>query len=458
MLRRVNGQPSVGSWSVQSLGNLISSNRQVLVAYAQRLVGDLDKAEELFQEAILKVLFASPELNDADHALAYFKRTISSLAIDHYRRESKAPRLIVLDESQAQIDSLVDLSAISPELAVEAAEDAAIVREAISLLSPAERTALIMWEIENRSAKEIAEELGIKEKSVKSTLARSRSSLRKILAQRVIDPATGATALDLLSKSYRTAHRVVQSSGKIVLSIIVLCLGLVGLANTFATREMPLPLSESRSSIPSDVVPISNLASEIAETSQSEQIASKSPSVKSRLKETNPNLKSNPLRFPGLDQDGVPVGFSVTDSTAGSLGLLFVSKPTLLSSEEGLVVSSIARTRSGGANILLNQQLRLDSTGTSFSVIAAAGIGGAWVPLDLSSTETTIERLLNGNYLLTANIGVKSGLQTSIALPSNLSGRDLEAAPRGIVARLILSASKTEILGEAILVKEAANQ
>jgi DNA-directed RNA polymerase specialized sigma24 family protein len=52
----------------------------------------------------------------------------------------------------------------------------AIIHKALSLLSPIERTVLVIWVVEGRSTAEIAKELGIKEKDVHHIVARVRCS------------------------------------------------------------------------------------------------------------------------------------------------------------------------------------------------------------------------------------------------------------------------------------------
>jgi DNA-binding CsgD family transcriptional regulator len=114
-------------------------------------------------------------------------------------------------------------------VAISAAEDAAIIRQALSLLSPAERAALVMWEVEGRSTKEIAKELGIKESAVRHTVFRARASLRKVLSELVIDEARGLTALDLLSTTYKKAAEIAGKSSKIALTFILVLTAFLGL-------------------------------------------------------------------------------------------------------------------------------------------------------------------------------------------------------------------------------------
>ena len=131
--------------------------------------------------------------------------------------------------------------------AISAAEDAAIIRQALSLLSPAERAALVMWEVEGRSTKEIAKELGIKESAVRHTVSRARASLRKVLSELVIDETRGLTALDLLSTTYKKAAEIAGKSSKIALTFILVLTAFLGL-NSLTGNEPNTSLITTSSS------------------------------------------------------------------------------------------------------------------------------------------------------------------------------------------------------------------
>jgi RNA polymerase sigma factor (sigma-70 family) len=213
------------SWSVAQFSTFYTQYRSELIAHANRIVKDKAKAEELTQEALVKFMLAAPELESDTHALSYLHRTIENLCIDLFRAENRRPNLVALDEVSAEVESIWQVSGEHSQ-AISAAEDAAIIRQALSLLSPAERAALVMWEIEGRSTAEIAKELGIKESAVRHTVSRARASLRKILAELIIDEARGLTALDT---TYKKAAELAGKSSKIALTFILVLTAFLGL-------------------------------------------------------------------------------------------------------------------------------------------------------------------------------------------------------------------------------------
>ncbi len=238
---------SPASWSVAQFSTFYTQNRTELIAHANRIVKDRTKAEELTQEALVKFMLAAPELESDNHALSYLHRTIENLCIDLFRAENRRPNLVALDDASAEVESTWQVSGDHSQ-AISAAEDAAIIRQALSLLSPAERAALVMWEVEGRSTAEIAKELGIKESAVRHTVSRARASLRKVLSELVIDEARGLTALDLLSTSYKKAAELAGKSSKIALTFILVLTAFLGL-NSLTGNESNTSIITSSSQL-----------------------------------------------------------------------------------------------------------------------------------------------------------------------------------------------------------------
>jgi RNA polymerase sigma factor (sigma-70 family) len=235
------------SWSVAQFSYFYTQNRSELIAHANRIVKEKAKAEEITQEALVKFMLAAPELESDTHALSYLHRTIENLCIDLFRAENRRPNLVALDEVSAEVESAWQVSGDHSQ-AISAAEDAAIIRQALSLLSPAERAALVMWEVEGRSTAEIAKELGIKESAVRHTVSRARASLRKVLSELVIDEARGLTALDLLSSTYKKAAELAGKSSKIALTFILVLTAFLGL-NSLTGNEPNTSITTSSSQL-----------------------------------------------------------------------------------------------------------------------------------------------------------------------------------------------------------------
>jgi RNA polymerase sigma factor (sigma-70 family) len=262
------------TWSVAQFSSFYAENRAELIAHANRILKDRARAEEVSQEALIKFMLAAPELSSEDHALSYLHRTIENLCIDLFRAENRRPNLVALDDASAEVESTWQVSG-DHTAEIAAAEDAAIVRQALSLLSPAERAALVMWEMEGRSTQEIAKELGIKESAVRHTVSRARASLRKVLSTLVIDEKRGLTALDLLSTTYKKASNLANKSGKVAMSLVLLVTAFLGFNSMTGSEPIQTVISAPVVEEPIATEPV--VTNEVAEAVT--QIAPKTPSL-----------------------------------------------------------------------------------------------------------------------------------------------------------------------------------
>ena len=451
-------------WTVTELGAFYTEHRSELLAHANRVLKDMAKAEEITQDALIKFMLAAPELASNEHALSYLHRTIENLCIDLFRIEGRRPNLVLLDDATAEIEAKWQDDGDHSAL-LSAAEDAAIVRQALAMLSPAERAALVMWEVEGRSTEEIAAELGIKTAAVRHTVSRARASLRRILSEFIIDEERGLTALDLLSTTYKKSSEFAKKSSKVALSLLLVVTAFLGFNSiTGNENRLPVPLTQLSSGpvattpiAPTTVTPpaisspVTSARPRSSSQSQRPIAVVSTPSKKVDGLVSGFAVKGTPVTFAGLDKDGIPTGNTITDSNKG-IGKLFVGKDAPVLTDSGIVLSNQAMTLSGGPNILLAQSITVDGTGTSYSALPAAGINGNWTSLRLSSTTTNIERLANGQYLMTVIMVIDSAIKSDFVLPTSGNGYDLAAAPKAITTRLLLTAGKTQILAQAISV------
>lgn len=447
-LRKKSVSAGLKFWTVAELGVFYTEHRSELIAHASRILKDRAKAEEVIQDALIKVMLAAPELESTDHALGYMHRTIENLCIDIFRIEGRRPTLVLLDDASTELESTwVDNE--DHVDAIAAADDAAIVRQALAMLSPAERAALVMWEMEGRSTEEIAAELGIKESAVRHTVSRARASLRRVMSELIVDKERGLTALDMLSTTYKKAAQIAKKSSKAALSLILVFFAFLGFNAMPTDSELPVVTTQesiSSTEATSDEV----VAAPTVEASATPVIT---PAAIAKAQVALENAKATTFSFTGLDKAGIPTGFTVTDSS-GALGSLYITNRAPILSETELSLSQVAKTDTGAANIFISQQLVSDSQGFSYLPSISYGKNGAWIPLVTKLTYLNSERMLSGDYLVTAIIKVESEVETPVVIPASASGRDLLTAPRQVVTRLVLNPGKTQILSQAVYVVE----
>ena len=200
-------------------------HRSSFTLHARRYLRDQRDADEVVQEAFLRLFLALPELETELQALAYCRRTITNLCIDRFRAQARRPYLVDLDS--VPVDALADDDPGDP---VVRAEDAALVRAALSLLSPLHRAALVKREIEEKPLPVIAAELEIPEDSVKHVLFRARRALRRILAESSLAPGGEGQLSAALAKA-------VSKGG---LAVIAGLMVLVGLGSGPDLRTIPV--------------------------------------------------------------------------------------------------------------------------------------------------------------------------------------------------------------------------
>jgi len=247
-------QATTNEWTVADLASLYSEYRLSLISQARRMLRSDSEANEVVQEAFIKFILAAPELDTKERALAYMRATVNNLSLNVIRARGSRPNLVALDSdtSEERLAEIAVENYIPSDEAINTAEDAAIIKLALSKLSPAERAALVMWEMEGRSTSEIASELGIKESAVRHTVSRARASLRRVLSELVIDEERGLTALDMLSTSYKKAAEIAQKSSKVALSLLLVVTAFLGF-NSLTGNEGNVQVSDLAISTPTTV-------------------------------------------------------------------------------------------------------------------------------------------------------------------------------------------------------------
>jgi RNA polymerase sigma factor (sigma-70 family) len=451
---------ATSDWSIADLSAIYTEYRTSLVSQARRMLRDETDANEVVQEAFLKFMLAAPDLDTTERAVAYLRASVNNLALNVIRARGDRPNLVALDAdtTQERLDEIANENHVDIDTTITAAEDAAIIREALSRLTSDQRTALVMWEMEGRSTEEIAAALNTTPANVRHVVARARQSMVRVLSEWIVDEATGATALDSLSNTYKKAAELAQKSSKVALSLILVVTAFLGF-NSMTGREGALtPIATQQDVVVAAVAPQVSTPSALPTAAAS---ASATPALEPQAKKSfgmvaGVDIKTGKLAFAGLDKDGIPTGFTVTDASK-VVGKLFLNKnaaPTMTEGGMVLSVPAITANNATGPNVLLSQTIKVDGTGTTYEGSPSVGIAGSWTPLIISSANTVIDRLSNGNYLVTSTMTVESAVDIDFTIATGVRGYDLTEAPKTITTRLVLNPGKTQILAQAINISE----
>jgi len=449
-------QGSTADWSIAQLSVIYTENRTQLVSQARRITKNEAEAHEVVQEAFLKFMLAAPDLDSADRALAYLRTSVNNLALNVIRARGARPNLVAIDAdtTQERLNEIATENHIDLVTTLTAAEDAAIVREALARLTPDQRTALVMWEMEGRTTEEIASALNTSPTNVRHILGRARKSMVRVLGEWIVDEKSGLTALDALSTTYKKASELAQKSSKAALSLLLVITAFLGF-NSMTGNESPvLPIAAVEQQSP--MSPVAPTASATATATAKAQAAATAAAQKARQAALNVRVAAP--SFFGLDNQGIPTGFTVTDQDS-IFGKARVTRGATLLTDNGLVLNNQFITASIGPNILINQSIIIDGTGTSYlPKFVNIGFGGSWVALEVNSVESEIERIPGGNFLVTATLNITGMKEIEYLISTGKRGYDLDSAPSKITTRLLLNNSKTQVLAQATQMLPQATQ
>ncbi len=136
---------------------------------AYRYTGDAAEAEDLAQNAFLKVLDAAPRYKATATFRTYFFRILTRLCIDHGRKKRPIP-----------IEVLPDLADESPSPSQQASrtEREILIQTALDALPADYRMAVVLRYFEGLSGAEMAVAMGRSVKAVERLLARAKAILK----------------------------------------------------------------------------------------------------------------------------------------------------------------------------------------------------------------------------------------------------------------------------------------
>ncbi len=144
-----------------------------------RVVGNVDDAQDLTQEVFIKVLQRQEQLRDREKAAHWLSRIATNTAIDFLRRHKRV--------SFSDIDEIPPLAAPageSPEHLVLRAEKQSRLEAGLNTLTERERTALLLRDVEDLPAEEVASHLDCSKATVRSHIANARVKFKKFLERR----------------------------------------------------------------------------------------------------------------------------------------------------------------------------------------------------------------------------------------------------------------------------------
>jgi RNA polymerase sigma-70 factor (ECF subfamily) len=165
--------------SLERQNQFISENLRRVFLLIYRMVGNVADAQDLAQEVFIKALQRRDQLKDATKAAHWLSRIATNTAIDHLRRHGRVSFCDIDDTAEP-----IRCSSDSPEQRVLRAEREAILQDGLEVLTPRERAALLLRDVEGLPAEEVARHMDCSKATVRSHIANARVKFRRYLSRR----------------------------------------------------------------------------------------------------------------------------------------------------------------------------------------------------------------------------------------------------------------------------------
>jgi RNA polymerase sigma-70 factor (ECF subfamily) len=152
-----------------------------------RWLGDRQDAEDLAQEVFLRLYRARLRYQPRAKFATWLFHITKNVARNALRSRKRRPcvRLgaLLAAGQEAEVERVLTAGSDSPSQPLERSELARVVRDAVSGLGGRQRTALELYQFEDRSYAEIAAKMAMSPKAAKSLLYRARNQLRAHLTR-----------------------------------------------------------------------------------------------------------------------------------------------------------------------------------------------------------------------------------------------------------------------------------
>lgn len=152
----------------------LGGKRPALFAFVLGIVRNVDLAEDLTQEAMLRAYRSISGLRDYNRFLPWLYTIASNVCRDHFRKNKGI-------QEEDSVDSLRDENAPGLDKVLECAEMGECVQRYFAELPDSYRAVILLHDVEGMTNQEIADLLDISLDAAKIRLHRARKRLRDIL-------------------------------------------------------------------------------------------------------------------------------------------------------------------------------------------------------------------------------------------------------------------------------------
>jgi RNA polymerase sigma-70 factor (ECF subfamily) len=176
-------------WTDVEFSERAERHRRELHVHCYRMLGSFDDAEDVVQEVLLQAWRRRSDLERPEHLRAWLYKIATNRCLDHLRTSRRRPATVTslrdVPWLEPYPDRLLAEAAppeAEPDVAVVAAETISLAFLAVlQLLPPRQRAALVLRDVLDWPAADVAELLELSVPAVNSALQRARTTLRTAL-------------------------------------------------------------------------------------------------------------------------------------------------------------------------------------------------------------------------------------------------------------------------------------
>ncbi len=168
-----------------AFNELVKKYEKLVYNFAYRLTGNYDDANDIGQEAFLRVYNAIGSFRGDASFTTWLFRITTNVFLDERKRARAHPHTsldeyVALDESS--VSRQIEDTAPTPDVVTEGKERAQILEDAIRTLPEYQRAVVTLYHTQQKSYEEIAEIMDQPIGTVKSRLNRARLALKEKLS------------------------------------------------------------------------------------------------------------------------------------------------------------------------------------------------------------------------------------------------------------------------------------
>lgn len=175
---------------IDSFEELIVAHQKKAFNIAYRILGNLEDANDVTQEALIKAYRGIKKFNGKSSFSTWLYTIVNNACIDFIRKNRKV-NLTYLDREYETEESSYKVQIYSdeetPEEVFEKKEVQRLVHEAINKLNYEHRRVIVLRDIQQFSYQEIARILNCSEGTVKSRISRARKNLKILIGEKMED-------------------------------------------------------------------------------------------------------------------------------------------------------------------------------------------------------------------------------------------------------------------------------